>query len=72
MVMISIYTYNRLPSVWGNDVDEWMPERFLKTEEKNRSSVGLYANLLTFSDGARGCIGWKYGLLDPGRALEII
>ncbi|PBK68293.1 cytochrome P450 [Armillaria solidipes] len=63
MVMVSVYTYNRLPSIWGDNLDEWQPERFLKADEKDKISVGLHANLLNFSDGVYGCIGWKYGLL---------
>ncbi|PBK87717.1 cytochrome P450 [Armillaria gallica] len=66
MVMISAYIYNRLPSVWGKDPDDWNPERFL--QERNGVSVGLHANLLNFSDGVHGCIGWKYGLIQ----LQII
>ncbi|KAK0219364.1 cytochrome P450 [Armillaria nabsnona] len=64
MVMISVYTYNRLPSVWGDSPGDWLPERFLAAEAKDRISVGLHANLLNFSDGVHGCIGWKFGLLE--------
>ncbi|KAK0219363.1 cytochrome P450 [Armillaria nabsnona] len=64
MVMISAYTYNRLPSIWGDNTDDWVPERFVGMEGKTRISVGLHANLLNFGDGVRGCIGWKYGLLE--------
>ncbi|KAK0219090.1 cytochrome P450 [Armillaria fumosa] len=66
MVMISAYTYNRLPHVWGQDSDNWNPERFF--QERSGVSVGLHANLLNFSDGVHGCIGWKYGLIQ----LQII
>ncbi|KAK0472463.1 cytochrome P450 [Armillaria novae-zelandiae] len=66
MVMISAYTYNRLPDVWGKDSDNWNPERFF--QERNGVSVGIHANLLNFSDGVHGCIGWKYGLIQ----LQII
>ncbi|KAK0451234.1 cytochrome P450 [Desarmillaria tabescens] len=59
MVMISAYTYNRLSSVWGDSPDDWIPERFFAPEAKDRISVGLHANLLKFSDGVHGCIGWK-------------
>lgn len=52
MVMISVYTYNRLPSVWGDSPDDWIPERFLAEEAKDRMSVGLHANLLNFSEPA--------------------
>lgn len=57
MVMISAYTYNRLPSIWGDNADDWVPERFVGMEGKTRISVGLHANLLNFGDGVRGCIG---------------
>ncbi|KAK0451237.1 cytochrome P450 [Desarmillaria tabescens] len=61
MLMISAYTYNRLSSVWGKDPDHWNPERFL--QERSTVSVGLHENLLNFSDGVHGCIGWKYGVI---------
>ncbi|KAK0472465.1 cytochrome P450 [Armillaria novae-zelandiae] len=57
MVMISPYTYNQLPGIWGDNVDDWVPERFVDLEGKTRISVGLHANLLNFGDGVRGCIG---------------
>ncbi|KAF8519901.1 hypothetical protein BU17DRAFT_20911, partial [Hysterangium stoloniferum] len=28
-IIISILTYNRLKSVWGDDTDVWRPERFI-------------------------------------------
>ncbi|KAF8521955.1 hypothetical protein BU17DRAFT_19873, partial [Hysterangium stoloniferum] len=28
-IIISILTYNRLKSVWGDDADVWRPERFI-------------------------------------------
>ncbi|KAK0183631.1 cytochrome P450 [Armillaria mellea] len=65
MVMISAFTYNRLTTIWGDNVDEWVPERFSNLQKvKGSFSVGLHANLLNFSDGVHGCIGWKYGLLE--------
>ncbi|KAK0472461.1 cytochrome P450 [Armillaria novae-zelandiae] len=65
IVMISAYTYNRLTAIWGDDADDWVPERFLNVPKaKGSFSVGLHANLLNFSDGVHGCIGWKYGLLE--------
>ncbi|PBK68298.1 cytochrome P450 [Armillaria solidipes] len=64
-VMISAYTYNRLTNIWGDNVDDWVPEWFLNVPKgKGSFSVGLHANLLNFSDGVHGCIGWKYGLLE--------
>ncbi|KAK0219359.1 cytochrome P450 [Armillaria nabsnona] len=65
MVMISAYTYNQLTTIWGDNADDWVLERFLNVPKvKGSFSVGLHANLLNFSDGVHGCIGWKYGLLE--------
>ncbi len=44
-VIVSICAYNRLPSVWGSDADEWNPRRFLDMSKEKQTSVGVYANL---------------------------
>jgi hypothetical protein len=31
--------------VWGDDADEWNPDRFLNTENAKQTSVGVYGNL---------------------------
>ncbi|KAK7439308.1 hypothetical protein VKT23_017532 [Stygiomarasmius scandens] len=66
---IDIYTYNRLKSVWGEDADTWNPERFLD-EKKAAVSLGVFANLMTFSAGVRACIGWRFALLELEAILE--
>lgn len=63
-LMLSIYTYNRLPSVWGNDADKWNPERFLHPTGIKETNLGMYANLVTFGAGVRACIGWKYAIME--------
>ena len=35
----------RLPSVWGEDANEWNPSRFLDAINDKQVSVGVYANL---------------------------
>ncbi|KAG2147652.1 cytochrome P450 [Suillus clintonianus] len=56
-ITASICTYNRLKSVWGEDADEWNPNRFLD-DARERSSLGVFANLCVFNTaGLRACIG---------------
>jgi len=62
-IIISIGGYNRLTSVWGEDADQWNPSRFLDAAKAKQISIGVYANLLNFSAGIRGCIGWRYAIL---------
>ncbi|KAI1785387.1 cytochrome P450 [Ganoderma leucocontextum] len=57
--------YQRLPEVWGNDADVWDPDRFLHIDTASQpASVGVFANLLTFSAGMRACIGWKFSFIE--------
>ncbi|PBK83807.1 cytochrome P450 [Armillaria gallica] len=67
VILASVYTYNRrvhLPSVWGDDAAEWNPCRFLEDREMEQESLGAYANLMTFSGGIRGCIGWRFAVME--------
>ncbi|RPD57254.1 cytochrome P450 [Lentinus tigrinus ALCF2SS1-7] len=61
-VITSLCGYNRLVSVWGEDADEWVPERFFRIESEKQLRLGVYANVLTFSAGLRGCIGWRFAV----------
>ncbi|VDB99464.1 unnamed protein product [Peniophora sp. CBMAI 1063] len=63
-VEIGIASYQRNPEVWGADADAWNPDRFMKLEKEGMTPVDLYANLLNFSAGIRGCIGWKFAVIE--------
>lgn len=67
-ITASICTYNRLQSVWGEDADEWNPSRFLD-DGREKSSLGVFANLMTFSAGLRSCIGWRFAVLEMQAVL---
>ncbi|KAK0210062.1 cytochrome P450 [Desarmillaria ectypa] len=64
VIFASVYTYNRLPSVWGDDAAEWNPRRFLEDRRIKQESLGVYANLITFSGGIRGCLGWRFAVME--------
>ncbi|KAF8589322.1 cytochrome P450 [Ramaria rubella] len=64
-IFLSIAAYNRLPSVWGDDAHKWRPERFLEGVEKvQNTGLGVIANIATFSSGSRGCIGWRFAMIE--------
>lgn len=67
-ITASICTYNRLQSVWGEDADKWNPSRFLD-DGREKSSLGVFANLMTFSAGLRACIGWRFAVLEMQAVL---
>ncbi|KAK0460548.1 cytochrome P450 [Desarmillaria tabescens] len=62
-VIASLYVYNRMPSIWGKDAGQWNPERFLDNDKK-QGPLGVYANLMTFSTGARSCLGWRFAVME--------
>ncbi|KAK1221467.1 hypothetical protein PQX77_015701 [Marasmius sp. AFHP31] len=67
-IRVDISSYNRLESVWGEDADKWNPQRHVRMdsepEEKKQAQVGLFGNMLTFSGGPKGCIGWRFALME--------
>ncbi|KAF8589231.1 PAH-inducible cytochrome P450 monooxygenase PC-PAH 1 [Ramaria rubella] len=64
-ILISVSGYGRLKSVWGENADEWMPQRFLEGVERNQTTaLGVTANVATFSSGLRSCIGWRFAMIE--------
>ncbi|KAK1227410.1 hypothetical protein PQX77_009595 [Marasmius sp. AFHP31] len=68
-VLISIAAYNRSKEVFGEDAHVFRPERWLENDSAESqkgvgTSVGVFANLLTFSGGVRSCIGWRFAVLE--------
>lgn len=52
-VILSPWATNRSPELWGEDADEFKPERWLKDGEKAMNSY----EFITFLHGPRSCIG---------------
>ncbi|GLB39980.1 putative cytochrome p450 [Lyophyllum shimeji] len=65
LIYIPEIGYNRNTSVWGDDADVWNPERWLGDKKAEKKyPLGVYANLMTFSGGAYGCLGWRFAVVE--------
>ncbi|KZP25687.1 cytochrome P450 [Athelia psychrophila] len=66
-VTIAIMRANRDPEIWGDDAQEWKPERWLGSQPDkvaNAHFPGVYSNMMTFLGGSRACIGFKFSQLE--------
>ncbi|KAJ6546674.1 cytochrome P450 [Mycena vulgaris] len=65
LVTLAIASFQRLESFWGADSHEFKPQRWLEgSPYKGETSVGPYANLLSFLGGPRTCLGWRFAILE--------
>ncbi|KAI5478309.1 cytochrome P450, family 46, subfamily A (cholesterol 24(S)-hydroxylase) [Pseudohyphozyma bogoriensis] len=73
ILFIPIVACNKNKKVFGDDADKFRPERWLegKVGEKVQGH-GLYSQLLTFLSGPRGCIGYKFALLEFKAIVSVL
>ncbi|KAI0782961.1 cytochrome P450 [Abortiporus biennis] len=74
-VYIGVHASNRNPELWGEDANEWKPERWLSPLPKalvDARLAGVYAHLMTFSGGGRSCIGFKFSQLEMSTAFYLL
>ncbi|KAN0139247.1 Cytochrome P450 [Lactarius tabidus] len=63
-VLIPIRAINRLKSLWGEDADEFKPERWEAVPEAVKSLPSVFSNMLTFNAGAHACIGYRFSIIE--------
>jgi len=74
-IIIGIMASNRNPDLWGEDVLEWKPERWLSPLPDSLTAAhipGVYSNMMTFLGGGRACIGFKFSLLEIKVVLSLL
>ncbi|KAM0747058.1 putative cytochrome P450, partial [Meredithblackwellia eburnea MCA 4105] len=73
VVFFSITAANFNKQVFGEDADEFRPERWLdgKVGEKV-GAAGVYSHLLTFLAGPRACIGYRFSILELKAILVVL
>ncbi|KAF9072161.1 cytochrome P450 [Rhodocollybia butyracea] len=73
--VISVLNTNRSAELWGPDVLEWKPERWLSPLPGSITEApvpGIYANLMTFGGGSRSCIGFKFSQLEMKVVISML
>ncbi|KAI0628770.1 cytochrome P450 [Trametes polyzona] len=66
-VLADLISSNCNEELWGEDADEWKPERWLSPLPRVLEDAhipGVYSHLLTFAGGSRACIGFKFAQLE--------
>ncbi|SPO27931.1 related to Cytochrome P450 [Ustilago trichophora] len=62
-VFIPIQAINSDPEIWGDDAEDFVPERWSDLPNSARHN-GLPMHLMTFISGPRGCIGNRFALAE--------
>ncbi|KAF8600122.1 cytochrome P450 [Ceratobasidium sp. AG-I] len=66
-IHIALREANRCKETWGQDADEFKPNRWLEDRLSSVSEAktsGVYSSMMTFSAGPRACIGFKFSVLE--------
>ncbi|KAI0718403.1 cytochrome P450 [Cerioporus squamosus] len=74
-VFVGISAANRAKELWGEDAEEWKPERWLAPLPETLVQArmpGVYSNMMTFLGGGRACIGFKFSQCEMKVFLSIL
>ncbi|KAG9018779.1 hypothetical protein FRB90_009783 [Tulasnella sp. 427] len=65
-ILIPIGSLNRDKAIWGEDANEFKPERWIEGNTHPRSAEvpGVFAGVLSFLGGPRSCIGYRFALME--------
>ncbi|KAI9460712.1 cytochrome P450 [Russula earlei] len=63
-VSIPIRLLNRSTAIWGEDANEFRPERWEDVPEAVNGLPSVYGHLVTFIAGAHACIGARFSVLE--------
>ncbi|RDW63956.1 hypothetical protein BP5796_10458 [Coleophoma crateriformis] len=77
-VQANAFVLSHSADLWGDDVEEWRPERFLSdpnrqmNETPKTESPSAEEKFVVFSKGARGCVGKEIALMLLAEAVAAI
>ncbi|KAL0566776.1 hypothetical protein V5O48_015228 [Marasmius crinis-equi] len=58
-IYIDVAAYNRLKQVWGEDAEEWNPERFMEGHHNRQTTLGVYANMFDDFRRRKQVVHWS-------------
>ncbi|KIY74189.1 cytochrome P450 [Cylindrobasidium torrendii FP15055 ss-10] len=65
LILVSNLGINTDPAIWGPDAHEFKPERWMVPRAGVTVSIpGVWSNIMSFWGGARGCIGFRFSILE--------
>jgi len=64
LITIPIIALNRSKSIWGEDANEFRPERWESVPEGADSIPGIWGKQLSFLGGPRACIGYRFAIVE--------
>ncbi|KAK1231562.1 hypothetical protein PQX77_005296 [Marasmius sp. AFHP31] len=63
-IVVPILAINKDKSLWGEDAEEFKPERWEELPKGVSSIPGVWGNMMTFLGGPRACIGWRFTIVE--------
>ncbi|KAI0302842.1 cytochrome P450 [Multifurca ochricompacta] len=63
-VVIPIRLLNQSTEIWGEDANEFRPERWESIPEAVHGLPSVFGHLLTFIAGAHACIGYRFSVVE--------
>lgn len=73
-ITIAIMLANRDPNIWGDDAQDWKPDRWLAPLPDTVLTArfpGVYSNMMSFLGGSRACIGFKFSQLEMKVVMSV-
>nr|GAT44510.1 cytochrome P450 [Mycena chlorophos] len=64
MIYVPVAAVNRDREIWGEDADEFRPERWTSVPAGANAVPGVYSHLFTFLGGPHNCIGWRFSVAE--------
>ncbi|EJD01989.1 cytochrome P450 [Fomitiporia mediterranea MF3/22] len=63
-IVLPVLALNRDKSIWGEDADEFNPDRWTNPPQAARNVPGVWGDLLTFGGGSHSCIGYRFAVYE--------